>query len=142
MYIRWTHRRSTAVDWVTRLRAGARGRAGNNPGDVSHYAYLVQSTRIDGKPRQRLVAYIGSIVDSQGGTRRTTRCLSNPADRYWFWRDAGAKLDAAGLADAARARCEAALASVVPPLAGDDLAAYEAQLAAFAADHRSSSDAS
>jgi len=134
MYVRWKHRRSTAVDLVTRLRQGRHGRGGN-PGNVSHSAYLVESVRVDGKPRQRTVAYLGFIAEQRGPGIGQPQNLQNPAARYWFWRDACAILDGVTMDDATRARCETVLASVVPPLVGDDLADFQARLAAFRMQH-------
>jgi hypothetical protein len=58
MYIRWQLRR-------------------NADGDVMHRAVLVESARVDGAPRQQLIAYLGSYSE-----RRFAR-----DDTGAFWRD-------------------------------------------------------
>ena len=129
MFIRWKHRASAQV--TGNLPRGRRGRIGF-PGSTTHYAYLVETSRVDGKPRQRVIAYLGCIADGDGW-RAPVHRLSNPSARYWFWRDARAKLDAVPLAAAVRARCEAALAAVVPLPSTEETAQMEQALAAFKA---------
>ena len=91
-------------------------------------AVLVESHRVDGKPRQRTVAYLGSIRDD----------LLDEADVRWlFWRAMAARLDALGLPSAERARAEAAILDVVPrPTEGESVAATKARQAAIAAGVR------
>jgi hypothetical protein len=89
---------------------------------TSHYAYLVQSQRVGGKPRLRVLRYLGGIKDAErhlpvlDAHNRTT-------GRYDFWCDVRRKL---GSLDAAtRQKVEAGLAAVVPALTADEDAAAE-----------------
>jgi hypothetical protein len=66
---------------------------------------LVESQRINGKPRQRTLAYLGSIRD---------RHLESPWARHWFWREVSRRLDALTLPKQERVRIEARLLAVVP----------------------------
>ena len=72
-------------------------------------ATLVESRRVNGKPRQRVIAYLGSIRE---------KCAQTPEHvnhQLGFWNSVGAKLD--GLANQItpdeRARIEAKLAARV-----------------------------
>jgi hypothetical protein len=87
MFIRWKRRR---------LR---------RHNDVALVAVLVQSRRIQGVPRQRLVRYLGSIPFQK---RMTT------AARQVFWQRVAARLTALALAPATRTALEDKLARVVP----------------------------
>lgn len=82
------------------------------------YAILVESVRIDGKPKQRHVAYLGSVHLDQ-----------TVHYRAWWWHRIGAKLDALGNRIPAddRPRIEAALAKEVPKVSAADVAAYAQQ---------------
>jgi len=118
MFVRWKHRASTQepdrdARMLRRWQTPRPGRVGN-PGSTSHYAYLVES--VDGKPRQRVQAYLGCIADHNAQSFMTVHHLGNPFARYWFWHDARAKLDAGPMDAETRERCEATLARVVPPL--------------------------
>ena len=68
-------------------------------------ATLVESRRIDGKPRQRSIAYLGSI--REGLIERT---LSHHG---YFWRDATRRLDQLDMTRGQRDKIETALASRV-----------------------------
>jgi hypothetical protein len=85
----------------------------------SHRAYLVQAVRVDGRPRQRVVCYLASCQES--------RLLF---ERRQFWQAARQKLAGADLDDATWARCEAALAAVVPEPTAAEEAAEQARVAA------------
>lgn len=94
----------------------------------AHSAVLVESVRMDGKPRQRMIAYVGTIQD---------RYLLGGADtarwRLWrFWDNADAALDRLALPDIERAKIVAALEAVVPmpqSSLGPSLADLEAHIA-------------
>jgi hypothetical protein len=75
--------------------------------DVAWYAILVEAVRSDGQPRQRHVAYLGSITES---------ALSIVAQRHYFWEEASKRLDALGnrVRREDRGKIEAALAARVP----------------------------
>jgi hypothetical protein len=100
MYIRWqSYRQRRRRRW---------GSKSPEPG-TSWRAILVESTRVDGEPRQRHVAYLGSIHDS----------VIKDDWRYRFWDDVTARLDALGhrkkITADDRTKIEAALARKVGP---------------------------
>jgi hypothetical protein len=70
------------IRWQKRERWGW-GR--NKPVDVHWGAVLIQAVRVDGKPRQRHVAYLGSF---------TERGIESVHQRGWFWDRVTARLDA------------------------------------------------
>jgi hypothetical protein len=76
-------------------------------------AVLVESVRVDGKPRQRHIACLGSITDSR---------IEVVHQRRYFWDELCARLDRLGnqmsLDD--RRRCEAAIALKVPRLSREE----------------------
>ena len=77
-------------------------------------AALVRSERVNGKPRQRIVAYLASIREN---------LLGETWPRIWFWDSADKAL--AGLADNDRQKCEAALLSRVRRPTAEEVAAAE-----------------
>ncbi len=95
MFVRWKHVRR-------------RDRWGKE--NWAHSAVLVESVRMDGKPRQRMIAYVGTIQDRYlPGGADTTRW------RLWrFWDNADAALDRLALPDIERAKIVAALEAVAP----------------------------
>lgn len=112
----------------------SRGRKPQGWGDMQgqyHYvepilwrASLMRSVRRDGKPRQEVVCYLGSIQNS---------CIDAPqfaATRDRFWRNVDWRLERAGieLDQATRERAWAALAAVVPRLTPDELAEEQRKL--------------
>ena len=101
MYLRWQRRR--------------RARRGKSPLVT---AVLVESRRVDGKPRQRVVAYLGGIreayVDEREGEHRA------------FWRGVDDRLDALGLDPATRARVEASVESRVRRVTPENQAEFDA----------------
>lgn len=124
MYVRWKVQRHThkaparrrkddfAFDEVTeRLKrvwvSYPTGEAAA-PDTICRAAYLVKSERVNGKPRQRIIAYLGVIGEGEVSLR----------DRLYFWREARKrilKLGVAGVLDAEGcARAELALSQVVP----------------------------
>ncbi len=90
MFVRWKRRQ--------------RSRRRRPTGEWVRAAYLVASERVDGLPRQRVVAYLGSIREGHEG-------------QHWhrvdFWAAADKGLGSAGLDDTHRAEVELALAGVV-----------------------------
>jgi len=77
---------------------------GVGPATVTRSAQLVKSERVDGKPRQRIVAYLGALQDGARDVRA----------REWFWKRLLPRLDALNLDAAERARIVAQIAEVVP----------------------------
>ena len=95
MFVRWQY-------WHQRRRKTERyySRA-----PASAHAVLVESVRIDGKPKQRHIAYLGSFHHEQDVHYRAS-----------WWQDVNAKLDALGnrITVEDRLSIEAALAKKVP----------------------------
>lgn len=98
------------------------------PGGVLLYASLVESLRIDGKPRQRTIAYLGSIAeaDTLPGGRDVMVGV--------FWRAVRKRLAALALDEATADAILGKLAERVPVPKGRDttadvLRATEANLA-------------
>ena len=94
------------VRWQTRER---RNRAfGGDKGPGMHWsAILVEGQRIDGKPTERHVAYLGGITDS---------AIELPAQRAFFWQEVTQQLDQLAVSKDDRARIEAAVEAKVPRL--------------------------
>ena len=93
MFVRWQRKtRARTSDWGPLL-----------------CAVLVESHRIDGKPRQQTVAYLGSI--REGLVNFVTR-------RGYFWRDVTQTLDGLGerVSRDDRAKIEASISEKVPAL--------------------------
>jgi hypothetical protein len=107
MFVRW--------QWWGDRRRGSERRYCRDIADA--HAILVESTRVDGKPRQRHVAYLGSVHNVY---REQT-----PYYRAKFWQHMRAKLDSLHnrISSADRRKIEAALAEKVPPLPADEAAA-------------------
>jgi hypothetical protein len=84
------------------------------------YASLVESVRIDGKPTQRHVAYLGSVhFHARKGIHY----------RSWWWHDMSAKLDRLGnrISPDDRRKIEAALAKEVMPVTAKQVTEYDLQ---------------
>lgn len=82
------------------------------------YAVLVESARIDGKPRQRHVAYLGDVLHL------------NDQDvhyRAWWWHRMTAKLDQLGnvIPPDQRPRIEAVLAKAVAPVTAAEVTKFD-----------------
>ena len=81
-------------------------------------AVLVECRRVDGNPRQRVVAYLGGIreayVDERERAHRT------------FWRGVDERLDALGLDPETRARVEASVESRVRLVTPENQAEFDA----------------
>ena len=89
------------VVWRRRTK---RGRQGPEDRDARLEARLVEGIRIDGKPRQRFIVYIGSIEEPY-----------DSGDRVDFWDVASHVLDLLGnRIGAERSKIEASLAAKVP----------------------------
>ena len=102
MYVRWESRR--------RVR-----RRKSSP---LLMAVLVESRRVDGKPRQRVISYLGGIreayIDEREGKHRA------------FWRGVDDRLDPLGLDPATRARVEASVESRVRRVTPENQAEFGA----------------
>jgi hypothetical protein len=97
MFVRWKKRKRSYYDHTEHRRR-----------DDQHLsAVLVECVRIDGKPRQQIVAYIGSI-------RRRVIEQGLELDYELFWERVAAKLDRLDLSRAERRVIEAKLEEIVP----------------------------
>jgi hypothetical protein len=105
MYIRWKR-------YVLRRTA-----------DVTLKAFLVDSVRVAGRPRQRILGYLGAIRE---------RYQQAPAHRLRFWSQVAPRLTALQVDPGTRTVLEARLARVVPRLTPADLATLDAQRTALA----------
>ena len=103
MYLRWK-RRELRRTWE------------RNDGWAPHRleAAVVSSRRIEGTPRQEVVAYLGSIREEDTG---------DVVARAAFWETAGPRIAGLGLPDDERARVEAAIEDRVPRPDDDERAA-------------------
>ena len=91
--------------------------------DVKLKAFLVHSVRVEGRPRQRILGYLGAI---------RVRYQQAPAHRQRFWHQVEQRLPALRVDPGTRTVLEASLARVVPRLTPADLATLEAQRTALA----------
>ncbi len=89
------------VRWKKRMRTSRR----RPTGEHTLSAYLVESYRKDGQPRQRVVTYIGSI-----GEQRTQMHYH----RLEFWKAAAEHINPLNLSDETVAAIRATLEAVVP----------------------------
>jgi hypothetical protein len=80
-----------------------------NKQDTHWVAVLIESVRVDGRPRQRHVAYLDGIADS---------AIEITAQRAWFWQHVMLRLDrlANRIPNDDRPHVEAAIAVEVPRL--------------------------
>ena len=92
------------VKWQKRTR---RSRAFGPRTDTHWAAILAESSRVDGKPTQRHIAYLGGITES---------AIELPAQRAFFWQEVAQQLDQLALPKDDRARIEAAVEAKVPRL--------------------------
>jgi len=118
--------RVTAVPTKRNLAVGAYIReSGAEP--MPEYcldAVLVESQRIDGRPRQRFVAHLGTIREQD---------VTDPRQRVQFWRGVNIRLDEIGITDGDRDRIAATLANRVVPPTPDEI---DVQRKKDAADER------
>ncbi len=107
MFVRWK-----------RKHLMRRIRWGEDPGD-SLSAVLVESRRVDGRPKQRYVKHLGVIPE---------RHLESHGWRVGFWKTADAALASLGLPMAEREAVEAQLAARVPRPNADEAREARAEL--------------
>lgn len=91
MFVRWKRR--------------AKSRRKRLTGETALSAYLVSSERVEGKPRQRVVAYLGSIREN------ATHYVGH---QMGFWEAAAPTLDRLELDPETRSAVEASLTRKVP----------------------------
>lgn len=110
MYVRWKRQP---------LR---RRRFDSRPDRTAMRAVLVAAERRDGKPRQRIVAYLGSIDDY---------LAQYPWNRQHFWREVEARLAALHLEPSTREHVLDALSVRVPRPTENELEAARARMVAL-----------
>lgn len=117
MFIRWKNRQcKDRGEWHRRV-------------DLTLSAYLVKSVRVDGKPRQKVVAFLASTRQFQLDcpyTQGEAKAYRNRSARYQFWKQVNARLGELVLTEEETQTVSAQLAQVVPPLSEEELRAYEA----------------
>jgi hypothetical protein len=96
MFVRWQKRKRKS-----RAFGGGRGT------DAHWAAILAESARIDGKPTQQHISYLGGIADS---------AIEIAAQRAFFWREVMQQLDQNRVLKEDRERLEQAIAKKVPRL--------------------------
>ena len=114
MFIRWKRRQEKGPYGYDEHRRWRR------LGTVRHCAYLMESRRVEGRPRQQVVCYLGSITDHQ---------LKDLSKRHHFWEMGRIRLDSVEMDAATRERSEAAIAAVVPLPSVEDVTEYERRTA-------------
>jgi hypothetical protein len=129
MYVRWRRRQHSERG---RYRLGPKRRAMSDGslrypvvGFVSEpkdewtlSAVLVESVRTPAGPRQKVICYLGSIVERREG---------HHGRRASFWATADPRLEEAGVAGEGRTRIVAALEARVPRPTAEGLAAEQAE---------------
>jgi hypothetical protein len=83
---------------------------------------LVACERRGGKPRQRIVAYLGAIDEEQ---------VNDPFARFHFWNAVAPRLGASGISRAERQKAEATLAGVAARLTAAESRHVRQELARF-----------
>ena len=81
-------------------------------------AVLVECRRVDGKPRQRVIAYLGGIREAYVDERER--------EHRAFWEGVDERLDELGLDPETRARVEASVESRVRRVTPDNQAEFDA----------------
>ena len=97
------------IRWQSRKRNRPQFGGYDEADDVRWTAVVAETRRVNGKPQQRHVAYLGSITDS---------AMKIDVQRCHFWDQISARLDALGNQVRAtdRNKLEAAIADKVPRL--------------------------
>lgn len=109
MFIRWKRRKKAPT------KPWRRPRRRSDAGD-SLYCVLVESQRINGSPRQKVICYLGSLDE---GDR----------EKLWlrvdFWDGVHAKLDQLNLFPRERAKIEQSIGVVVEQVPAEEAAAFK-----------------
>ena len=118
MFVRWQKRKRKSRAFG---RAFGRGRRDT---DTHWAAILAESVRVDGKPTQQHVAYLGGITDS---------AIEIAAQRAYFWASVAQQLDrlANRISKDNRARIEDTIEKKVPRLARKEYDEYLVRRAAL-----------
>ena len=112
MFVRWQRRRLK------------RYRHGYEAGEEVLSAVVVESRRMDGKPRQKMIRYLGTVRESD-----ITRPRPMSLDRFWTRVDVA--LDELGIRGAARLVMETTIAATVPRPDPEVLARTRAEFEAW-----------
>ncbi len=115
MFIRWKRRKKAQT------KPGRYPRRHSEHGD-SLYCVLVESQRVNGSPRQKVICYLGSVDEGD----RERLCV-----RVDFWDDVLAKLDRLKLDSAERTRIEESIGLIVSRAPEDEVAAFKKEREAF-----------
>lgn len=108
MFIRWKRRKKA------KARPGRRRRWRSDAGD-SLYCVLIESFRVNGAPRQRVICYLGSLDE-------------NDREKLWlrvdFWEAVDAKLAGLDLTRRERTKIEESISRVVARVPEAEAAAF------------------
>jgi hypothetical protein len=124
MYARWKRQEYQSYWWHATWDADAR--VWRHPGEprthtVKYSAALVENRRVDGKPRQKVLAYLGVVPE--GGLKRQHWCVG-------FWRRVNERLDQHNPSAAERLKIIEVITQRVPlPTQADYEASAKAQRA-------------
>lgn len=112
MYVRWKRRAMRKQVYIGRKWAIVKGerkivnvRESRPTGEYALSAQLVESRRVDGKPRQKVIKYLGTINESR---------IHYVGHRIGFWRTAQAAFKALALPPDQQHTIELALHARVP----------------------------
>lgn len=114
MYIRWKkQKRSTKVHGVYFLASGNN----THPQGIEKEAYLlsaylVENVRVDGKPKQKILSYLGSINDAK---------ITNPSANENFWESVDTHLRALSLKPDQKKDIKQKLQSRIPKIPPSEL---------------------
>jgi hypothetical protein len=114
MYVRWAIKKSR-ISPYSGPRAAQKTAMNARRGDLL-VAQLVESKRVDGKPRQKVIAYLGSI---------RLHDLNRARSRLAFWRHAQAAFRKAGLTNEQKHQVDRALQSRVAKPSPDEVATID-----------------
>lgn len=105
MFFRWKKRKQPPTEYRGRRAQSALQLPTSE--STYHSALMVESVRVDGKPKQRTVKYLGSIGELQ---------IQSPlaSDRSLFWAQVGQHLTELDLPEDQRREIEAKIEAKVP----------------------------
>ena len=120
MFVRWKNRQ--CKDW----------REWHRRVDRTLSAYLVKSISVNGKPRQKVLAFLASVREFQlhcPYTQGEEQASRNRTARYHFWDQVSARLSLLELTDEETQILSAQIAQVVPQLSLEERFLCETDLA-------------
>jgi hypothetical protein len=119
MYVRWQSRK---LNKNTRWREA---------GDVHWRAFLVENVRVDGKPTQRHIAYLGGITERNIAHEK-------PAHRIYFWSGVEQKLAVLNFSAKERTAIMQVIAKKVPRVTSGQYQQHARVSAKTTVSHRGS----